>query len=127
MCVLIYVDEITPRIEYVFHYLIVDILGVSIQFTDSVTDFKNSDLPKLNYSRNNISDGLFFLSSEILFEKTISYQNIDVATFKDVKVLFPCTESCLPFDIFAATFYLITRYEEYLVHQNDQHLALQKT
>ena len=59
------------------------------------------------------------MSSKILFEQTIYYQIIDVSKYKNIKILFPCNKSCLPFDIFAATFYLITRYEEYIIHKKD--------
>ena len=37
-------------------------------------------------------------------------------------LFFPAGEvSSIPFDIFAASFYLITRYEEYLPHVQDVH------
>jgi hypothetical protein len=49
-------------------------------------------------------------------------QDVDVVIFQDLKLFFPTSsDSFLPFDPFAVTFYLLTRYEEYLSETTDSH------
>jgi len=56
----------------------------------------------------------------LLFEKGIKTQDTSCIFFKLHKAIFP-TPGVLPFDIFAAAFYLISRYEEYLPHETDEY------
>ncbi len=56
----------------------------------------------------------------LLFETGIRPVEIGCLTFESQKALFP-TEGDLPFDIFAAAFYLLSRYEEYLPHPTDEY------
>jgi hypothetical protein len=56
-----------------------------------------------------------------LFEKGIVNQEIHVKSWKGQKIFFEQTEnSSMPFDVFAAGFYLLSRYEEYLPHIKDR-------
>src|SRR5690606_35995512 len=48
-------------------------------------------------------------------------QHIEFQPWKGYNAFFPVKAGLLPFDLFAATFYLISRYEEYLPHQRDKH------
>jgi hypothetical protein len=54
----------------------------------------------------------------LLFEKEIRGQNIECFEANGYRAFFK-TEGDFPFDIFAASFYLISRYEEYLPHSED--------
>jgi hypothetical protein len=57
----------------------------------------------------------------MLYEKGIKHVNVKAGFYKGLPVLFSNNEeSDLPFDIFAAIFYLITRYEEYLPFNPDK-------
>ena len=119
---LVYSNKITNRLSYVFKTIFTDILGVTIHLTDDVDEFKKSETPKINYSKSKIASELFFQSSTILFETGINEQNISVFEHNNNKCFFPVDEeSVFPFDPFAASFYLITRYEEYLPHIRDHH------
>ncbi len=119
---LIYTHKITHRNKYTFNLFFKDILGIDFTLTDNVDDFKKSDLPKLSYTLNPIGDEVFFTSRNLLFESGITEQNISLFDYNSSKVFFATGKaSALPFDVFAASFYLVSRYEEYLPHIRDEH------
>lgn len=90
--------------------------------TSDVALFKAHTEEKISYTNNPISDELFFLSRNLLFETGITDQNITVFNYNDCSVFFATGKlSVLPFDIFATSFYLVSRYEEYLPHIRDAH------
>jgi hypothetical protein len=120
--VLVYTPEITPRVEFTFRFIFQEILGASIVFTEDLGNFGQSGSPKINYSPTNTGGGLFLKAHSILFEKHIKDQLVDLVDFQEIKLFFPTSaDSFLPFDPFAVTFYLLTRYEEYLNEATDQH------
>jgi len=119
---LIFAPEITPRVEYTFGLIFQDILGIELIFTTNADEFQQSATPKINYSPTNFSSGLFLKAHSILFEKSIDIQQIETVEYLQMQLFFPTSEdSFLPFDPFAMTFYLVTRYEEYLSESTDEH------
>lgn len=120
--ILIFVPEITPRIEYSFGLIFKTILGTEPIFTANTDEFLQSDLPKINYSKTNFSSGLFLKANDLLFQKAISDQEIELVEYQQIQLFFPASEdSILPFDPFACAFYMVTRYEEYLSESTDEH------
>jgi hypothetical protein len=120
--ILIFAPEITPRIEYSFGFIFQTILGVDLVFSTNPEEFLLSDLPKINYSTTDLSSGLFLKAYPILFEKNITIQEIEIVEYQQMHLFFPTSDdSFLPFDPFALTFYLISRYEEYLGKTTDEH------
>jgi hypothetical protein len=119
---LIYTHKITHRNKYIFDLVFKDMLGINFILTTDADNFRNDEGPKLSYTNNPISDELFFHSRSLLFETGITEQNISVFTHGGQKVFFATGKgSALPFDVFAASFYLVSRYEEYLPHIRDEH------
>lgn len=99
-----------------------DILGIDFKLTVDKQLFTDYDAPKLSYTHNQLGHELFFNSRNLLFETGISEQNISVFDYNSNKVFFATGKtSALPFDVFAASFYLVSRYEEYLPHIRDEH------
>ena len=120
--ILIFVPEITPRIEYSFGVIFNTILGTELNFTSNADEFLQSGLPKINYSQTDFSSGLFLKAHSLLFQKTIDVVEIDAVEYQQIHLFFPTSEvSFLPFDPFACAFYLVTRYEEYLAESTDEH------
>jgi len=120
--VLVFVPEITPRVEFTFEFIFRSILGAKIVYTTKQNEFIESNLPKISYSPVVLSSGLFLKAHSILFEKNISAQEIEIVEYQQMHLFFPTSaDSFLPFDPFAATFYLISRYEEYLSESTDEH------
>lgn len=119
---LIYTQQLTNRLQYTFDLMLNQLLGISYAITSDVEAFKNSPNPKLNYSLAPLTDELFITSVNLLFETKIEEQKIEVSDWNDLKIFFQTTEkSALPFDVFAASFYLVSRYEEYHNHSVDIH------
>ncbi len=84
--------------------------------------FRSYAGPKINYSNSKITDDEFYIQNhKLLFEENIQNQVIDCFTAYDNKAFFKTQPSDFPFDIFAASFYLLSRYEEYLPHEKDMY------
>jgi hypothetical protein len=65
---------------------------------------------------------LFFYASDLLFQQGIHIQELNESALNGCALLFPSKlNAALQFDVFSATFYLVSRYEEYLPHLKDQH------
>ncbi|MBT3209996.1 MAG: hypothetical protein HN704_07600 [Bacteroidetes bacterium] len=119
--ILIYTENTTSRLKYIFNLIFCDLLNAEIRFTNSKDEFLAAGTPKFNYSGSKIKDELFLESNPILFEESIVGKNILVSEFQDQKIFFETNEdSFFCFDIFAASFYLISRYEEYLPGKKDK-------
>lgn len=120
---LIYSAVITSRVKYIFDLYFQELLGVEYSFTSLKDEFMDWQGAKINYSPSDFGSGLFIKSAGLLFENTISYQNIETTDMADSPVFFahPDSASVLPFDPFAAAFYLVTRYEEYLTVHTDKY------
>ena len=119
---LVYTHKITPRLTYTFKHLCKRILGLEVRFTSKVEDFIAHDSLKMSYTKQPLSHELFIRSNELMFEHGISDIEINVQPWDHTKCFFATGDrSHLPFDIFAASFYLLSRYEEYLPHVSDDY------
>ena len=117
---LIYTPQISNRIKYVFQVIFTDVWKISFELTDDFEKFTDFSGPKINYSLTKTDDDLFISTSGLLVEKDIVDQDISVTQWEGVPIFFQTSNtSIVPFDIFSATFYLISRYEEYLPHFRD--------
>jgi hypothetical protein len=99
------------------------LLGLEIGYTCSVTDFEQYEGPKFSYGVPVDGNLLFFAANSLLFENNISARELKHFNYNGEIVLFASMDidSILPFDPFAASFYLVSRYEEYLPHIRDNH------
>ena len=119
---LVYTHKITPRLKYTFKHICKRILGVEVSFTSKVEDFIAHNSLKMSYTKQPLSNELFVRSNALLFENGLSDLDINVQPWDDTKGFFATGErSDLPFDIFAASFYLLSRYEEYMPHVKDDY------
>ena len=119
---LIYTHKITSRFRYIMKHIFVRILGIDVVFTTKVEDFIKHRGPKITYTRQPLQNEFFVRSNNLLFKTGIQDIPIVVDSWEGIPCFFKTGErSNLPFDIFAASFFLISRYEEYLPHVKDQH------
>ncbi len=119
---LIYTHKITPRFIYIMRHLFTRILGIEIKFTTLVEDFIRHKGPKITYTKQPLQNEFFIRSNDLLFEQGINQFEIPVEEWEGVPCFFSTGDrSNIPFDIFAASFFLLSRYEEYLPHVKDQH------
>jgi len=119
---LVYTHKITPRLNYIFKQICTRILGVPVSFTTKVEEFIAHDSLKMSYSTQQLGNEFHIKSHQILFEQGLSDLDIHIHDWDDTKCFFyNGDKGDMPFDIFAATFYLLSRYEEYLPHVKDVH------
>ncbi len=121
--ILIYSIKITNRLEYIFDLIFKEILGINLRFTTDEEVFRDFNGAKLNYGKQKQENELFCYAENILFEKNQKAFDIEVGEFRNIKCIFYHNhkDSVLPFDPFAAAFYLVTRYEEYLEFNADRY------
>ena len=119
---LIYSHSVSPRLKYIFDLIFHELLGVKYSQTNNKEEFIAYEGAKLNYSDHSFGNELFFYASKFLFEKGIEDQNLSVFDWSGTKAFFAThPKYVFPFDPFAASFYLVSRYEEYLPHIRDEH------
>ncbi len=117
---LIFTHKITPRFSYTMRQLFTNILGVDIKFTTLVEDFIKHSGPKITYTKQPLQNEFFIRSNDLLFENGINQFELIVNDWEGVPCFFSTgPRSNIPYDIFAASFFLLSRYEEYLPYVKD--------
>lgn len=121
--VLVYTHKISPRLTYIFKHIFKRVLNCRVSFTTKIEEFVAFNGVKLNYSKLPLGNEFFIRSSDLLFEQGINDIEFSVMEWEaGVPCFFTAgKKSSIPFDIFAASFYLMSRYEEYLPHVQDEH------
>lgn len=91
------------------------IIGLEVNITCDREEFENSTLPKVNYSNANIPNTLQVVPHSIVFDFGIKDYLVEVHTHETyLKYFFKNNSGHIPFDLFGASFWLLSRYEEYL-------------
>src|SRR5690606_30901930 len=101
---LIYTPKITPRVQYIFDFVLNEFSGIEFELTTNIQFFEASDLPKINYSKEKFEDEIHWISDEFMFEKDIS----DKIKFEELNEI-------------GKIFFALSRYEEYLPQEKDVH------
>ena len=111
--IFIYVQKITPRVKYIFNLILKDCLGLEFTITNNEDDYKLFEGYKFSYSKQPIESDFHIISVDLMFESGIHEQTILMQNHDDyIRYFFKTYNSILPFDMFAAAFYLVSRYEE---------------
>lgn len=120
--ILLYSPEISPRLRYIASHIAVEMLGAGIDFTVSRNEALSATLPLINYSGEPVTGAVNICPSPLLNETGIKRQAINVERYKGLPVFFRTAVDGDPgFDLFAAAFYMLSRYEEYLPFRKDRH------
>ncbi len=118
---LLYYSSITSRLRYITDFFGKEITGRPFELTTDKEYYIKSNTAKINYSPERISPEEFWISPHsLLFENKITEQVVQCFEVNGQKAFFK-TAGDFPFDIFAASFYLLSRYEEYLAHEKDMY------
>ncbi|NER16221.1 polysaccharide deacetylase family protein [Spongiivirga citrea] len=120
---LIYTHKLTPRLRYAFKHMFTRVLQIPIEFTTRIEEFIAHGPLKITYTKQALQNEFFVKSNDLLFEQGIGDIEINMQQWDDTPCFFATNsdKSSLPFDIFAAAFYLLSRYEEYVPHVKDMH------
>ncbi|RYG05420.1 MAG: hypothetical protein EOO02_03855, partial [Chitinophagaceae bacterium] len=117
----VYSPALTPRLRYILDFIGNELSAEPLRIYTSEDEFKTADGFRINYSRSQFGNNVYNIGpAEILFENDIRHQDLTVFNFEDSKAFFRTTGD-FAFDIFAASFYLVSRYEEYLPHALDEY------
>jgi len=118
---LFYSAHTSPRLDYMLELVSNEIFNEQIIQTCDRSVFQSYTGGKLNYSAEKISENEFYLfPHQLLFETGVWEQQIIRFDIFDRPAFFQ-TDGDFPFDIFAASFFLVGRYEEYLSFQPDKY------
>src|ERR1700748_2142339 len=101
----------TPRLRYILHWIFNEQLQIEVLCTSDFDYWNNYNGAKINYSdqKTDISS-LHIIPHKLLNEPGIETQQLSVNRWKHSAILFYIQPGALvPFDIFAAAFYMISR------------------
>ena len=113
----IYCPDPTERHDYIFDLVFNNLLGVGFSYTVDI------DSSHVNYSTEN-GLSLKVVPNGLLDESLIRLDILSEVKFShwaDTSIFFRTESEIIPFDIFSAIFFLVSRYEEYLNFNPDDH------
>ena len=116
-------ERSSSRLDYVLNEIFTNHLGLSYKLVSS-DDRCPHESCKIYYTKTfNNKDGLHLFQHEILFEDSIYAQRIEVVENDHLPYFFQsfAFKGDYKFDLFALVFYMLSRYEEYLRFNPDQH------
>lgn len=113
----LFVDNISPRIDYVFRIIFED-RAIKYRLVTSIEEFKAAAVPKMVYSQKVLEDSFPTIkATNLLQESTVKKQLISVETW--------CQSSVISFDgmpdVLASIFYVVSLYDDYIKEKKDQH------
>lgn len=120
---LVYVPKLTNRLGYTLNVLLKHILRVDFSITTSGDDFLGYTGERLCYGQKRLGDSLFIKACDLLMQTSIVEQEPRPFCQEGQWRLFPVYGRDLDFDfdLLAATFFMVSRYEEYLPYRKDEH------
>lgn len=117
----LYTPQLTPRFKWAAKVFFKNAMRLDLVIYTSEEAFETAEGIKVNYSPE-MREGAFHISPQgLLWEYEISDQEFHVSNWEGMPVLCQRQIGDLPFDPLAATFYLVSRYEEYLPFIPDEH------
>ena len=113
----ILLPSILPRAEYSIRLVVEQLLGIEIEF---IYDVRHISSQCLVYGGKPIPNIPYLSAHPLITEDFIREIQPDVSNWNGIPCFFPSSEdSIIPFDIFSASFWLVSRYEEYLSFESD--------
>ncbi len=126
---LIYSPEISQRLEYTLDLIFRQQMNISYRITSFIEEIRLEEGPKLAYCFTPVDDCFTVPASGLLFERNVTSQENKIgriARWGDLPVFFTREGNFnLTFDLFSAVFYMVSRYEEYLPFESDEHQRFQ--
>lgn len=114
---LLYCETITPRLEYITRFMLEDICGFDIKITSDESEYQSYAGASLNYSNKSFNKNEIQITpASLLFENLLQplLPQIEKKE-KEVEFTLPARNSDhWVKDTFAASFFLVSRYEEHL-------------
>jgi len=117
--ILIFIDKHSNAFSYITSVLMEDVID-GFQIVHDWDSFVTYAGPKICYDSQKKTDGSFRIvpSADIWHNGEFKRHAVQLDESGCIPFIFP-TKGDLKFDVFAASFYVISRYEEYLPHDAD--------
>lgn len=118
----VFVENKSNRLLYALDLVLNQVGGLKFKVADNTEDLHPDD-HVINYSGRNIQGSFQIHPHGLLFEKDVQIGDIPFSYRSDKMLVsvFPTEFDDLGFDVFAASFYIATRYEEYRKFEADEH------
>lgn len=110
----VHLEHPTPRARYAVQEVLETMLGWKLHWEDDRVHFETLQGPKLIYGQVAAPGAMHIVPAGLLSEEGLRPIDPEVVDHGGLPLLFPVSGEQLPFDPFAAAFYLLTRYEELL-------------
>ena len=111
---IVFSESDSPRLRYILQVLLGELSDIGYTLTSDRSVYASWDGPRLNYTRSRISrEELFVPPAGLLSATGTAPVDVQVHPGQDFPYFFATEGGDLPFDLFSASFYLLTRYEEY--------------
>ncbi|RMF19850.1 MAG: hypothetical protein D6765_17535, partial [Bacteroidetes bacterium] len=124
MRILVFSEQASPRLDYVLDWLNGRAGACRFHRTCHAAEFAQYEGPRIHYGSGLAGGAALRLPlAPLLFEGGVKRQEVGVGRVGEEPCLFhrPDARADLPFDLFAAVFYMLSRYEEYLPFESDAH------
>ncbi|TVR36407.1 MAG: hypothetical protein EA392_15075 [Cryomorphaceae bacterium] len=121
MSVVVYTEKPSPRVAYAVDLLFGNLLGLTYKVTQNPDDLHQPGVFGLNYSNKQLQAHVNISPQEWMFRSDTRAISVAVGKWQGLPVLFPNDSPEVGFDWLAASFYLASRYEEYLPFSPDRH------
>jgi len=115
-------SENIQRLNYIARHLFNALLGIDFSIIRDKETFMGQTGACINYSEEDLHHGVWVVPQGLLFEKGVrEIPDIDGSQWNGYFCFFRQAQGDIPFDMFAASFYLLTLYAEYFPKQLDEH------
>lgn len=119
---IIYSPLLTSRLQYTCSFIFKELMGQLYELITDEERFSKADGVKINYSDlTHFAQAITIQPQGLLEQAGIAIQPVECFDYNGNKAFFKAATGDFPFDIFAAVFYLLSRYEEYLPHTKDMY------
>lgn len=120
--ILVFAPKSTARLRYTLNLMLRELLGFDFTITTDTDEFQSYSGAKFSYGKRLQDNDLHFASTDLLFKTGIHNLDLLSKDYNGNKVLFPVNkhDAALPYDPFAAVFFMVSRYEEYLHYRKDK-------
>ncbi|HYD21026.1 MAG TPA: polysaccharide deacetylase family protein [Flavipsychrobacter sp.] len=117
----IYAAIDSPRLRYVLDWIFTERLGIEYRLTSDEAEAQQTEF-YLSYGKNS-GKALSIPATKLLNDTGISQHKADTGEWQGIPTLYAVNDEtyAIPFDLFSAAFFLLSRYEEYYSFNPDKH------
>ncbi len=116
----IYSPKSSAALSFVLDFVFDEFYGCGYEIISEVNDL-DLDGVVINYSKAQIENAIQIIPNDYLFASDLKrFPEVEIAQWKELPVFFE-TQGSVPFDLFGAIFFLLSRIEEYTNRKRDAH------